>query len=259
MKKEQIIRAIEAIQWDYEEAFVPESIHYIHNHDLVMIKNEKSTSVYANKVVRFRRSMAEVKEVLAYFKGSPFSWWVRSSSDSTELERRLITLGFQHEETYVGLAKVLTKEETPSTDFTYREVITEEDVEAHVQVAAEIWGYDTETKQAAIHERASYLQFVDRRGGYTLALDKKKPVGYSNYRFSKDGTVLYLNGAAVLPEYRGKGIYRAMLSLRLAEARKRGCELAVTQARLGTSEPILRKSGFQEYATFKQYVGNHRL
>ena len=254
MNNEQIIHAIEAIQWDYEEAFVPESIHYIHNHDLVMIKNEKSTSVYANKVVRFRRRVADVKDVLAYFKGSPFAWWVRSSSDSSVLEEHLMTLDFQHEETYVGLAKVLTEEETPSTNFTYREVTTEEDVEAHVQVAAAIWGYDTKAKQAAIHERASYLQFSDRRGGYTLALENNKPVGYSNYRYSKDGKVLYLSGAAVLPEYRGKGIYRSMLSSRLTEARKRGCELAVTQARLGTSEPILRKSGFHEYAAYKQYV-----
>ncbi|WP_226655632.1 GNAT family N-acetyltransferase [Pseudalkalibacillus hwajinpoensis] len=254
MNKEQIIRAIEAIQWDYEEAFVPESIHYIQNDDLVMIKNENSTSVYANKVVRFYRSVADVKEVIAYFKGSPFSWWVRSSSNSSELESELKTLGFQHEDTYVGLAKILTEEEIPSIDFSFREVTTEEDVEAHVQVAAEIWGYDSETKQAAVYERASYLKCLDRRGGYTLVLDNNKPVGYSNYRYSKDGKAIYLSGAAVLPEYRGKGIYRSLLADRLIEARKRGCELAVTQARVGMSEPILRKSGFHEYATFKQYV-----
>ncbi|MYL61791.1 GNAT family N-acetyltransferase [Bacillus hwajinpoensis] len=140
------------------------------------------------------------------------------------------------------------------SDFTYREVNTEEDVQAHVEVAAKIWGYDDEAIQAAVTERASYLQFSDRRGGYTIALDNNKPVGYSNYRYSKDGKVLYLNGAGVLLENREKGIYRSLLADRLIEARKRGCELAVTQARLETSEPILRKSGFREYATYKQYV-----
>ncbi|MDP4552468.1 hypothetical protein Q9251_16445 [Alkalihalobacillus macyae] len=52
MNKKQIVPAIEAIQWDYEDALVPESIHYIQKDDVVMIKNEKSTSIYANKVVR---------------------------------------------------------------------------------------------------------------------------------------------------------------------------------------------------------------
>jgi GNAT superfamily N-acetyltransferase len=254
MDEEQIIRAIEAIQWDYEEALVPESIHYIQNDDLVMIKNKKSTSVYANKVVRYHRTIHEVKDVIAYFEGSPLSWWVRSSSDSSELEKHLLTLGFQHYDTYRGLAKKLTEEEAAISDFTYREVNTEEDVQAHVEVAAKIWGYDDEAIQAAVTERASYLQFPERRGGYTIALDNNKPVGYSNYRYSKDGKVLYLNGAGVLPEDRGKGIYRSLLADRLIEARKRGCELAVTQARLGTSEPILRKSGFREYTTYKQYV-----
>lgn len=127
-------------------------------------------------------------------------------------------------------------------------------MQAHVEVAAKIWGYDDEAIQAAVTERASYLQFSDRRGGYTIALDNNKPVGYSNYRYSKDGKVLYLNGAGVLLENREKGIYRSLLADRLIEARKRGCELAVTQARLETSEPILRKSGFREYATYKQYV-----
>ncbi|WP_347548912.1 hypothetical protein ABFG93_15445 [Pseudalkalibacillus hwajinpoensis] len=40
----QMIKAIEAIQWDYEETLVPESIHYIQKDDIVIIKNEKSAS-----------------------------------------------------------------------------------------------------------------------------------------------------------------------------------------------------------------------
>ena len=254
MTEEQMIRAIEAIQWDYEEALVPESIHYIQNDDLVMIKNEKSTSVYANKVVRYHRTLAEVPEVLAYFNGSPFSWWLRSCSESSELEKYLMTLDFKHADTYVGLAKELIEEEIPSSEFIYREVSTEEDIQAHVEVAAKTWGYNSEAIQAALNERASYLQFPERRGGYTIALENNKAVGYSNYRYSKDGKVLYLNGAAVLPEFRGKGIYHSMLKTRLQKARKRGCEIAVTQARVGTSKPILRRLGFREYAVYKQLI-----
>ncbi|MBF0705859.1 GNAT family N-acetyltransferase [Alkalihalobacillus hwajinpoensis] len=254
MNEEQIICAIEAIQWDYEEALVPESIHYIQKDDLVMIKNDKSASVYANKVVRFSQTLNEVEEAIAYFQDSPFSWWIQTSSESSELEKQLIKLGMKHADTYVGLAKEVTEEIPSSSEYIHKEVTTKEDVLGHVEIAGKVWGYDNQAMKAAINERASYLQFAERRGGYTLLLDGKYPIGYSNYRYSKDGKALYLNGAAVLPEYRGKGIYKNMLKARLYKASQRGCEIAVTQARVGTSEPILRKLGFREYAEYKQYI-----
>ena len=254
MNEEQIIRTIEAIQWDYEVALVPESIHYIHKDDLVMIKNQKSTSVYANKVVRFDRTIDEIEEVVAYFEGSPFSWWVRAHANCRELEKQLIKRGMKYYETYIGFAHEINEFRPPSTKFIYKEVTTEEDVRAHAKVAAEVWGYDQKNLQAAFQERMYYLQSVNRRGGYTIALDGNKPVGYSNYRLSNDRKALYLNGAGVLPDYRGKGVYRNMLSNRLHAAKEHGCEIAVAQGRLGTSEPILRKLGFKQYVTYKQYI-----
>ena len=65
-----------------------------------------------------------------------------------------------------------------------------------------------------------------------------------------------MNGAGVIPRYRGKGIYRERVARRLNVAIRKGCQIAVTQASKGTSEPILRKVGFQEYATYKQYAPN---
>ncbi len=254
MNNEEIIRTIEAIQWDYEVALVPESIHYIQKDDLVMIKNEKSTSVYANKVVRFNRSIDEIEDVVSFFEGSPFSWWVRADANSIELETKLINRGMKHYETYIGLANEIKDISLPTSEFIYKEVTTEEEVRAHVKVAGEIWGYQEKTLQAAFQERMYYLQSVNRRGGYTIALDGNKPVGYSNYRLSNDRKALYLNGAGVLPDYRGKGLYRNMLTRRLHAAKEQGCEIAVTQGRLGTSEPILRKLGFKQYVTYKQYI-----
>ncbi|WP_394171818.1 GNAT family N-acetyltransferase [Guptibacillus hwajinpoensis] len=256
MNKKQIVQAIEAIQWDYEDALVPESIHYIQKDDVVMIKNEKSTSIYANKVVRFDKSFEEIEEVFAFFGESPFSWWVRKENHR-ELEDELIKRGLYHFDTYVGLAKVLHKKENEvDTQHSYKEVMVEEEVSQHVQVASSIWNYDRRTEEAAFSERVKYIEIPDRRGGYMVVVDNELPIAYSNYRYSHDDRVLYLNGAGVIPRYRGKGIYREMVARRLNEAISRGCQIAVTQAKKGTSEPILRKVGFQEYATYKQYVPN---
>ncbi|TKD69354.1 GNAT family N-acetyltransferase [Pseudalkalibacillus hwajinpoensis] len=258
MNKKQIVQAIEAIQWDYEEALVPESIHYIQKDDVVMIKNENSTSIYANKVIRFDKSYDEIDEVFAFFEGCPFSWWVRVDSQSSELEAELAKRGMCHLDTYIGLAKELHKKEKEvDSKYIYQEVTTEKGALLHAQVASEIWGYDKKAEQAAFSERMNYVKLPNRRGGYMVVLDEL-PIAYSNYRYSHDYSVLYLNGSGVIESYRGKGVYREMVARRLNEAIRKGCHLVVTQAKQGTSEPILKKVGFIEYATYKQFVTNHK-
>ncbi len=55
----------------------------------------------------------------------------------------------------------------------------------------------------------------------------------------------YLSGAIVLPELRGRGIYRSMIAARLHAARERGVSLATTHAREHSSAPILERLGFE--------------
>jgi GNAT superfamily N-acetyltransferase len=55
----------------------------------------------------------------------------------------------------------------------------------------------------------------------------------------------YLVGGNVLPGYRGRGIYRALVDARLARLAAQGIRLATTQAREATSAPILERFGFQ--------------
>ena len=54
----------------------------------------------------------------------------------------------------------------------------------------------------------------------------------------------YLVGGNVLPAYRGRGVYRALVDARLAQLAARGVRLATTQAREATSAPILERLGF---------------
>jgi GNAT superfamily N-acetyltransferase len=55
----------------------------------------------------------------------------------------------------------------------------------------------------------------------------------------------YLVGGNVLPAFRGRGVYRALLDVRLERLRERGVTLATTQAREATSAPILERLGFE--------------
>ena len=70
------------------------------------------------------------------------------------------------------------------------------------------------------------------------------PAGAGGYTLA--GPVARLWGAAVVPAFRGRGIYRALVRARLAEAAPRGAALALVHAE-PTSSPILRRLGFGVY------------
>lgn len=59
--------------------------------------------------------------------------------------------------------------------------------------------------------------------------------------------VLRLWGAGVLPEARGRGVYRALLARRLEIGRGLGARWALVKGRVETSGPILARAGFAAY------------
>lgn len=61
---------------------------------------------------------------------------------------------------------------------------------------------------------------------------------------------VYLIGAVVLPRFRGRGVYRALLNARFSIARSLGKALVTCQANPQTSGPILQALGFQSVGTF---------
>ena len=67
----------------------------------------------------------------------------------------------------------------------------------------------------------------------------------------------YLVGGNVLPAFRGRGVYRALIDHRLARLRERGVTLATTQARELTSAPILERLGFETLFRGRVYRRDH--
>jgi GNAT superfamily N-acetyltransferase len=65
----------------------------------------------------------------------------------------------------------------------------------------------------------------------------------------------FLMGGVVLPEYRGRGLYRALVQARMADARARGIGLVTSHAREQTSAPILEKMGFETVCRFPMFLG----
>ena len=79
-----------------------------------------------------------------------------------------------------------------------------------------------------------------------------RPVSKGWIRFYPGRKFADLWGGETLREFRGKGIYKALVAIRLAEAKLRGVKYLTTDA-LPTSRPILERLGFRELTTTTPY------
>lgn len=70
-----------------------------------------------------------------------------------------------------------------------------------------------------------------------------KAVGGARASLPEPGQFAGIYGGSVLPEYRGRGIYSALLRQRLQEARERGYPFVIVDA-APMSRPILERKGF---------------
>ena len=68
-------------------------------------------------------------------------------------------------------------------------------------------------------------------------------MGVGHYALA--GTTVVQMGGVVLPAFRKRGVYRALVAARLADAAARGATLATCQARTETSASLLAKLGFE--------------
>ena len=101
------------------------------------------------------------------------------------------------------------------------------------------------------------LEWIWALGGqhYLAWLDgQEEPVTAANMYPYPGTKTLVLQGAATLPEYRGRGLYTSILAHRLAEAAHWRMEAAILQADRATSAPICARLGFREVAALDVYL-----
>ena len=81
---------------------------------------------------------------------------------------------------------------------------------------------------------------------YMLAVVDGATAALAVGTYTDGDPILQLSGAATLPDYRGRGIYTALVARRLADARAAGREAAVIGPNRTTSAPICATLGFEE-------------
>jgi GNAT superfamily N-acetyltransferase len=78
-----------------------------------------------------------------------------------------------------------------------------------------------------------------------VAYSDKKPIGFGRVTVSRQGCFAGLWGGSVLPDFRGRGVYRALLSARIKYAEQFGSVRHLRVDALPSSRPILEKYGFK--------------
>jgi ribosomal protein S18 acetylase RimI-like enzyme len=141
----------------------------------------------------------------------------------------------------------------PTRGLTVREIASREDYDAVERLTAAI--FDRPPPSAEL--RAGFIEAYERRIRETghadrfLALEGARPVGTSGVTL--EGAVALFWGTGVLPEFRGRGIYGALVEARCRSAVGRGAEIVLVTALTGTSGPILKRHGFRVVGPIRTY------
>lgn len=196
--------------------------------------------------------VAEVRELVPPNK-API-WWIGPSCEPSDLHERLQALGFGTPHDRADRLHAMASETAPpeSDAADVRRVETFEEFTTAMQVMWDSFGTAEERREAERpHLRAN---FEAQRGAGVpatfLAYVDGQPAGIGRSVYSARG--VFLIAGAVLPEARGRGVYRALVRTRWEDAVARGTPGMITEAMPGTSYPILKRLGFEEVCVIRR-------
>ena len=193
---------------------------------------------------------SRIESVRAWFRDQgrkEFLWWVGPSATPPDLEARLLGHGAEPWRDGV-IASMLTEEAPPEVpEIAVRRVETFADFLVAREIAWVVAGF---TEEQAAEYRVTQREKWESRvragdGAAYLACVDGEPVGSADILFLPFAG--FLSGASTLPDYRGRGIYRALVRARWDDAVRRGTPALIVGAG-AMSRPILERIGFRAVA-----------
>jgi GNAT superfamily N-acetyltransferase len=178
--------------------------------------------------------VGEVEPLVARMRELPgHVEWKYYSHDGPELRERLLAAGLEPEDEETVVVAEAASIPPPPADVALH-IVTEE----FVDLAAEVFGDRFELPERAVA---------------VVALADGQPVSGGRVDFEDGVEFAGLFGGVTLPEFRGRGLYRATVAKRAELARERGYRWLYSDA-LPTSRPILERVGFVPITTTTPFV-----
>ena len=185
-------------------------------------------------------------------RGMPFEWKLHGHDRPADLPDRLRAAGFVPEDTetvVIGRVEAVAAEPSLPEGVVVREANEPGDFARIAQLEESIWHEDHSWVDDLAAERAADPEglsiFIAEAGELTVC------AGW--VRFPSDTEFVTLWGGATLPEWRGRGIYRALVAQRARLAAERGRRYIEVDAS-DDSRPILERLGFVAVTTTTPYV-----
>jgi GNAT superfamily N-acetyltransferase len=185
-------------------------------------------------------------------RGEAVEWKTYSYDEPADLPGRLLAAGFVPEDpetVVVALTTAIAAEPVLPDGVVLRPVTADEDMHRIAAMESQVWGMDRSTGEHLIREVAAapddYIVLTAEAAGQVVAS------GWLEMRPGSQFAGLW--GGATLPQWRGRGIYRALVARRAQLAAARGVRYLQVDAS-SDSAPILQRLGFQPLATTTPYV-----
>jgi GNAT superfamily N-acetyltransferase len=198
-----------------------------------------------------------VAAALDHFVANPaiarVRWKTRGHDHAPGLHDALVERGFQEgvtESIMIGEAAGLIAESALPEGVTLRRVVDEPDVRAMCAMASTVFADDAPDRVAdALLRRLAVDDgmelWVAEAGGRIIGAGRLEPVAGSAFAG--------IWGGATLPEWRGRGIYRALTTVRARSALARGKTLIHSDS-TDHSRPILERAGMVAVSTTTPYT-----
>jgi GNAT superfamily N-acetyltransferase len=198
---------------------------------------------------------AAIAEQITYFSGlgREFEWKLYGHDQPADLGPRLRDAGFtaQPEETLmIGEVAALTLDTEPPEGIRVLPVTDRAGVDLVAEVHAKAFGTDSSRLR---HQLAARLTADPDTVVAVVALAGDIPVSAARMELVPGTRFAGLWGGGTVQEWRGRGIYRALVAHRARAAGERGYRYLQVDA-MSTSRPILERLGFEPLTTTTPYV-----
>jgi GNAT superfamily N-acetyltransferase len=186
--------------------------------------------------------------------GLPFEWKLYGHDQPADLRERLLAAGLtpgEEETVLVADLSDIAPDATPPAGMDTEVICDGDGVRALVELHERVFGGDHEQIGQAL------LRALDREPltavGVLCTVDGV-PVSAARVEFDEGSEFATIWGGCTLPDWRGRGAYRALVGLRAQLARERGYRYLEVDA-LPTSRPILERLGFVPLTTTTPLTG----
>lgn len=184
-----------------------------------------------------------ILEQIEYFQtiGTGFEWKVYGSDQPPELKDRLLKLGFEEGDPeslmVCETAGFIPNDHKAMGDIEVRRIRDVTELDELMDLQELVWSRDFAWLLPELRSMWAHADFYSAYKGNTI-------IGSGWINYPHGSQFAEIHGGAVLPEFRGRGVYSVLLENRMSDAHKRGIKwVAVDASRM--SKPILKKKGFE--------------